>query len=78
MYRAQLEARRLIYQRISIKDVGFSGAKMAQIGDWVQWVDVYDEAVASSEILQISGNTFITSDKLIFNSGTGYKFSITD
>ncbi|MBL5924946.1 host specificity factor TipJ family phage tail protein [Enterobacter asburiae] len=78
MNRAQLEARRLIYQRMSVEDVALSDANMVQIGDRVRWADVYDEAVASGEILQISGNTFTTSEKLIFDSGMGYKVSITD
>lgn len=76
--RAQLEARRLIYQRTAVEDVALSDANMVQRGDRVRWADVYDEAVASGEILQISRNVFTTSETLIFEAGTAYKVSITD
>lgn len=78
MNRAQLEARRLIYQRTAVEDVALSDANMVQLGDRVRWADVYDEAVASGEILQINGNVFSTSETLIFEAGVTYKVSITD
>lgn len=42
MNRAQLEARRLIYQRTAVEDVELSDADMVQLGDRVRWADVYD------------------------------------
>lgn len=78
MNRAQLEARRLIYQRQSVEDTALSDANIVQIGDRVRWADVYDEAIASGEILNINGNTFTTSEELVFEVGTAYKVSITD
>lgn len=78
MNRAQLEARRIIYQRIGVEDTALSDANFVQIGDRVRWADVYDEAVSTGEILQISGNVFYTSEELFFESGVAYKVSITD
>lgn len=78
MNRAQLEARRLIYQRTAVDDIALSDANIVQLGDRVRWADVYDEAVASGEILKIAGTTFTTSESLIFDAGVTYKVSITD
>ena len=78
MNRAQLEARRLIYQRLSVEDTALNDAWMLSLGDRVRWADVYDEAIASGEILSIEGNVFTTSETLIFESGETYKVSITD
>lgn len=78
MNRAQLEARRLIYQRTSVEDVALNDANLIQRGDRVRWADVYDEAVASGEIVQITGDVFTTSETLLFESGKTYKVSITD
>ncbi|HAY4545207.1 TPA: hypothetical protein JZ953_002348 [Escherichia coli] len=78
MNRAQLEARRLIYQRTAVEDVALSDANFVQKGDRVRWADVYDEAVSSGEILQINGDVFTTSENLIFEAGKTYRVSITD
>ncbi|EHY9925892.1 hypothetical protein K5B75_002408 [Salmonella enterica subsp. enterica serovar Ank] len=78
MNRAQLEARRLIYQRLAVEDTTLNDAWMVSLGDRVRWADVYDEAIASGEILSIDGNVFTTSETLIFESGQSYKASITD
>lgn len=78
MNRAQMEVRRLIYQRLSVEDTALSDANFVQIGDRVRWADVYDEAISSGEILQISGGVFYTSELLTFEVGKSYKVSITD
>lgn len=78
MNRAQLEIRRLIYQRVSVEDVALSDANIVQMGDRVRWADVYSEAIASGEITGISGNVFTTSETLEFTPNAAYKVSITD
>ncbi|EEJ5117647.1 hypothetical protein CG651_001188 [Salmonella enterica] len=78
MNRAQLEARRIIYQRIAVEDTALNDAFLVQLGDRVRWVDSYDTVVKSGEILQVSGNTFYTSEELGLRSDTSYKVSITD
>lgn len=78
MNRAQMEVRRLIYQRLSVEDTALNDAIFVQIGDRVRWADVYDEAVSTGEIMQISGNVFYTSEELLFETGKAYKVSITD
>lgn len=78
MNRAQLEARRLIYQRLSVEDTALNDANYVQLGDRVRWADVYDEAISTGEILQIAGGVFYTSEQLIFEAGKTYKASITD
>lgn len=78
MNRAQLEARRLIYQRLAVEDTALSDASFVQIGDRVRWADVYDESLCSGEILQIEGNVFHTSESIPFVEGQTYRVSITD
>lgn len=78
MNRAQLEARRLLYQRVNVEDEALSDANFVQLGDRVRWADVYDEAIASGEIMSINGNVFTTSETLELVNGIAYKVSITD
>jgi hypothetical protein len=78
MNRAQLEARRLIYQRRYVEDTALSDAWIVQIGDRVRWADVYDEAISNGEILEINGDVFTTSETLAFEKGVNYRVSITD
>lgn len=78
MNRAQLEARRLIYQRLAVEDTALSDANFVQIGDRVRWADVYDESLCSGEIMHIDGTTFYTSESMPFIEGQTYRVSITD
>ncbi|WP_330983606.1 MULTISPECIES: host specificity factor TipJ family phage tail protein [Enterobacterales] len=76
--RAQLEARRIIYQRIAVEDVALNDAFLVQLGDRARWLDSYDSVVTTGEIIQIAGSTFYTSESLGLRSDTTYKVSITD
>ena len=78
MNRAQLEARRVIYQRIAVEDTALNDAFLVQLGDRVRWLDSYDAVVKTGEILRIAGNVFYTSEELGLRSDTSYSVSITD
>lgn len=64
--RAQLEARRLIYQRVSVSDTALADAGGLGIGALVRWIDpndfAGDDGLQAGEVLAISGNVIATSE----------------
>lgn len=64
--RAQLEARRLIYQRISVSDTALADAGGLGIGALVRWIDpndfAGDDGLQAGEVLAISGSVITTSE----------------
>ena len=66
--RAQLEARRLIYQRISVSDTALADAGGLGIGALVRWIDpndfAGDDGLQAGEVLAISGNVITTSEPI--------------
>lgn len=64
--RAQLEARRLIYQRISVSDTALADASGLGIGSLVRWIDpndfAGDDGLQAGEVLAISGNVITPSE----------------
>ena len=66
--RAQLEARRLLYQRVSVSDTAMSEAGSLGIGSLVRWIDpndfAGDDGLQAGEVLGISGNFILTSEPL--------------
>ena len=66
--RAQLEARRLIYQRVSVNDTALSDANALGLGALVRWIDpgdfAGDDGLQAGEVLAISGATITTSEPL--------------
>lgn len=66
--RAQLEARRLIYQRTSVSDTALSDGSILGLGSLVRWVDpndfLGDDGLQAGEVLSISGAFITTSEPL--------------
>lgn len=66
--RAQLEARRLIYQRVSVSDTALADAGGLGIGALVRWIDpndfAGDDGLQAGEVLAISGNVIDTSEPI--------------
>ena len=66
--RAQLEARRLIYQRISVSDTALADAGGLGIGALVRWIDpndfAGDDGLQAGEVLTISDNIITTSEPI--------------
>lgn len=64
--RAQLEARRLIYQRVSVSDTALADASGLGIGSLVRWIDpndfAGDDGLQAGEVLAISGNVITPSE----------------
>ena len=66
--RAQLEARRLIYQRVSVSDTALADAGGLGIGALVRWIDpndfAGDDGLQAGEVLAISGNVITPSEPI--------------
>ena len=66
--RAQLEARRMIYQRVSVSDTALADAGGLGIGALVRWIDpsdfAGDDGLQAGEVLAISGNVITTSEPI--------------
>lgn len=75
--RANLEARKLVYQRWSVEDVALSDAANVSIGDRVAWADIYDGEIFEGEIRGQSGNTFYTSEPVTIADDSTYYALIT-
>ncbi|MCX8601448.1 MULTISPECIES: host specificity factor TipJ family phage tail protein [unclassified Gilliamella] len=78
MDRAQLEIRRLIYERTFVEDEVLNDANFVEKGDLVLWSDTYDESIVSGEIVRIQGNKFYVDQELSLDSNKSYRVAITD
>lgn len=83
MNRAQLEARKIIYQRTTVRDTVLGDPyNQATFGSMIKWVDSYDVAVNDGEILGAEvipgGYRFLTSEPVTFEDGKSYRVTVTD
>lgn len=78
MNRAQLEVRRLIYERTFVEDEAIADANLIDKGDLVLWADTYDQTIAQGEITSISNNQFYVDQVLMLDKDKAYRVSITD
>lgn len=78
MNRAQLEIRRLIYERTFIEDEVLNDANFVDKGDLVLWSDTYDEAIVSGEIVKIDNGRFYVDQELQLDNNKTYRVAITD
>lgn len=79
--RADLEVRRLAYQRRTVSDKTRRDALEVDLLDRVAWVDINDSETFDGEILAVSGddgNLFDTSERFTPISGEQYVVFITD
>lgn len=78
--RAHLEARRLLYQRVTISDKALADASDLPLGELVRWVDPNDfggEDLQAGEVLAIAGDTITTSEPLQWGSATSGRIVFT-
>lgn len=78
MNRAQLEVRRLIYERTFVEDEAFNDANLVDKGDLVLWSDTYDETVVGGEIVKINGKQFYVDQELELDKNKSYRVAITN
>ena len=66
--RAQLEARRLLYQRTSVQDTALADAGALGVGSLVRWIDpndfAGDDGLQAGEVMTIDGSDITTSEPL--------------
>ena len=76
--RAELEMRKLIYQRFSLSDTLLSGGNLLNKGDMVLYAEQYNNSeVFDGEILAIDGNIATTSESIQFQDGVSYYVQYT-
>ena len=72
--RAQLEARKLIYQRTSVSDTALADAGDLGLGALVRWIDPNDfcgdDGLQAGEVIAISGNQIATSEPVDWQGET--------
>lgn len=79
--RAQLEARKLIYQRTSVSDTALADASDLGLGALVRWIDPNDfggdDGLQAGEVMAISGNLIATSEPVNWQGETQGRILIT-
>lgn len=62
--RAELEVRRLVYQRRTVSERVLDDGLLVDIGDRVRWACIYDGDIVDGEVLEVSGTQLRISEKL--------------
>lgn len=75
--RADLEIRKLVYQRRRVNDTVMNEGQFVGLGQLVQWADPNDSEIFAGEIAGVSGDTFDTFERVRLESGTTYFVNIT-
>jgi hypothetical protein len=79
--RAQLEARKLLYQRTSVTDTALGDAQQLGPGSLVRWIDpndfAGDDGLQAGEVLGIAGSVITTSEPLDFKGQTSGRMQFT-
>lgn len=76
--RANLEIRRLRYQRYSMRDTALMDALNVGVGSRIRWADINDAEVFHGEVLAQSGAVFTTSEKFTPEAGKTYYVYLTN
>jgi nitrate reductase NapE component len=76
--RADLEIRRVAYQRRSVNETTYRDALELELLDRVSWVDINDIDTFDGEILGISGDDYDTSERFVPEAGKSYVVFLTD
>lgn len=79
--RAELEMRKLVYQREYVTDTALNDAEYTWRGDRVRWIDVADVGVSSGEVVgyDSANGIYHTSEECDFSDELAqYKVAITD
>lgn len=79
--RAQLEARRLLYQRTSVQDTALADGGQLGVGSLVRWVDPNDffgdDGLQAGEVRDRAGAIITTSEALNWNGETTGRIAFT-
>ena len=78
--RAHLEARKLLYQRVSVSDTALSDAATLGLDALVRWVDPNDfggDGLQAGEVLVIDGDEITTSEPLDWKGATSGRIIFT-
>lgn len=79
--RAQLEARKLIYQRVTVSDTALSDAGSLGMGSLVRWIDpndfAGDDGLQAGEVMAITGSQILTSEPLDWKGQTSGRITFT-
>jgi len=67
--RAELEIRKLIYQRYVLTDTGLPSMMLLDRGDMVLYAEQYTSDLFDGEILNVTGNVATTSESIDFSAG---------
>ena len=76
--RANLEIRKILLQRRRVTDIILNDANLADLGDRVSWVDIYDGDTFDGEIKAVDGDNYETSERFMPVDGESYVVLITD
>ena len=79
--RAELEMRKIVYQREYVTDTALNDAEYTWRGDRVRWIDVADVGVSSGEVVgyDSANGIYYTSEECDFSDDAAqYKVAITD
>lgn len=76
--RADLEVRRIAYQRRSVRETTYRDALELELLDRVGWVDVNDIDTFDGEVMGIGGNDYDTSEGFYPEMGKSYVVFLTD
>lgn len=78
--RAQLEARRLLFQRVSVTDTALSDAAALGLLSLIRWVDPNDfggDELQAGEVMSIAGSVITTSEPLNWGGHTTGRICFT-
>ena len=78
MNRAQLEVRKLLYERISVKDTILSDAYNVGIGQIGYWADVYERTINDGEILGYNEGLVDSSERITLDENDTNFVTITN
>lgn len=78
--RAHLEARRLLYQRVTVSDKALSEANDLALGELVRWIDPNDfggDELQAGEVMSISGDLISTSEPIDWRGEASGRITFT-
>ncbi len=78
MNRAQLEVRKLLYERVSVKDTILSDAYNVGIGQIGYWADVYERTINDGEILGYNEGLVDSSERITLDDSDTNFVTITN
>ena len=76
--RADLEIRRVAYQRRSVKETTYRDALELELLDRVGWVDINDLDTFDGEVMGINGDDYDTTERFLPEMGKSYVVFLTD